>query len=60
MKVFGYHASHQLFSVEKRYRGIIAVDETKINGKHLYFGLHNPVEQWFRIFKHRIHLFYKR
>ncbi|MEF8848139.1 MAG: hypothetical protein V5A68_03300 [Candidatus Thermoplasmatota archaeon] len=36
-----YHKSHQLFSVEKRYREIIAVDETKIkiNGRqHLLWA----------------------
>lgn len=26
----------------------------------LTFGLRNPVEQWFGIFKHRINLFYNR
>ena len=43
-----YHESRQLFSVEKRYREIIAVDGTriKINGKHHLLWAAIDIDTW--------------
>jgi transposase-like protein len=36
-----------------------ALERLKIEWEHVTFGLRNPVEQWFGIFKHRIKRFYR-
>ncbi len=38
----------------------IALNRLGVEWEHVTFGLRNPVEQWFGIFKHRINLFYNR
>jgi len=36
-----------------------ALERLKVEWEHVTFGLRNPVEQWFGIFKHRIKRFYR-
>ena len=36
-----------------------ALNHLNLKWEHITFGLRNPIEQWFFIFKHRIKLFYK-
>jgi len=36
-----------------------AIERLNVEREHVTFGLRNPIEQWFFIFKHRIKLFYR-
>jgi len=37
-----------------------ALKRLELEWEHVRFGLHNPIEEWFGILKHRIKLFYRR
>ncbi len=36
-----------------------ALDRLKVDWEHITFSLHNHIEQWFFLLKHRIKLFYR-